>query len=81
VYRKSEYCLYNHSDEEHRKAWDRYNNYWRAEGKPIALNHDYQAFLTNFEEDPTIKSDSEEDNAYNKDSEENAATYFIVSEL
>jgi hypothetical protein len=78
---KSGCRLYNHPDEERRKARDRYNGYRCAEGKPIASNHDYQAFLTNFEEDPTIELDSEEDDVYNKDSEEDAAAYFMVSEL
>jgi hypothetical protein len=81
VYSKPEYYLYNHPDKEHHKAQNRYNSYQRVKDKPAALSHNYQIFMTNFEEGLTIKSDGKRDDTADKDNEEGATAYFIINEL
>lgn len=79
---RSDCRSFKHSDEERRRARERFDDYRRVNGRGSASDRTYHAFIMDFEKGCMIESDGEEDDVEEEDDiEDDAAAYFMVNKL
>ncbi|EED12737.1 transposase, putative [Talaromyces stipitatus ATCC 10500] len=79
---RSDCRSFKYSDEERRRARERFNDYQHVDGRRSASDRTYRAFVMDFEKGCMIESDSEEDDVEEEDDiEDDATAYFMINEL